>query len=335
VIEEILRIYGYNNIEITEFLGAESLANFPAVDSNKLQQNITQTLASNGFSEIINNSLTKPAYAAAVDHINPENDVVILNKLSEELEVMRQTLLFSGLEVINHNINSKQKDLKLFEFGKIYHKTEGKYQEAQQLSVFVTGNEQAESWITPSKQSQFHSLATAIAWVCQKFGLTNIENENIESNIFSFGVHYTYKNKVIAKAGMVSDKILQMNSIEQDVFYAEIYWEELVKLYQEKVSFEEISKFPEVQRDLSLVLDEGVSFQEIKKIAEKTERNLLKSINVFDVYVGKSIPEGKKAYALRFILQDNKKTLNDKTIDKTMKKLRGAFEHQLAAVIRE
>jgi phenylalanyl-tRNA synthetase beta chain len=335
VIEEILRIYGYNNIEITEFLGAESLANFPAVDSNKLQQNITQTLASNGFSEIINNSLTKPAYAAAVDHINPENDVVILNKLSEELEVMRQTLLFSGLEVINHNINRKQKDLKLFEFGKIYHKTEGKYQEAQQLSVFVTGNEQAESWITPSKQSQFHSLATAIAWVCQKFGLTNIENENIESNIFSFGVHYTYKNKVIAKAGMVSDKILQMNSIEQDVFYAEIYWEELVKLYQEKVSFEEISKFPEVQRDLSLVLDEGVSFQEIKKIAEKTERNLLKSINVFDVYVGKSIPEGKKAYALRFILQDNKKTLNDKTIDKTMKKLRGAFEHQLAAVIRE
>lgn len=335
VIEEILRIYGYNNIEITEFLGAESLANFPAVDSNKLQQNITQTLASNGFSEIINNSLTKPAYAAAVDQLNSENDVVILNKLSEELEVMRQTLLFSGLEVINHNINRKQKDLKLFEFGKIYHKTDGEYQEERQLSVFVTGNEQAESWITPSKQSQFHSLATAIAWVCQKFGLTNVENENIESNIFSFGVNYTCNNKVIAKAGMVSDKILQMNSIEQDVFYAEIYWEQLVKLYQEKVSFEEIPKFPEVQRDLSLVLDEGVTFQEIKKIAEKTERNLLKSINVFDVYVGKSIPEGKKAYALRFILQDNKKTLNDKAIDKTMKKLRGAFEHQLAAVIRE
>ncbi|WP_299458541.1 phenylalanine--tRNA ligase subunit beta [uncultured Microscilla sp.] len=335
VIEEILRIYGYNNIEISEFLGAESLANFPAIDSNKLQQNITQTLAANGFSEMINNSLTKPAYAAAVDQLNAENDVVILNKLSEELEVMRQTLLFSGLEVINHNINRKQKDLKLFEFGKIYHKTDGQYQEARQMSVFVTGNEQAESWMTASKQSQFHSLATAIAWVCQKFGLTNVENENIESNIFSFGVNYTYKNKVIAQAGMVSDKILQMNSIEQDVFYAEIYWEQLLKLYNEKVSFEEIPKFPEVQRDLSLVLDEGVSFLEIKKIAEKTERNLLKSVNVFDVYVGKSIPEGKKAYALRFILQDNKKTLNDKAIDKTMKKLRGAFEHQLAAVIRE
>ncbi|EAY23968.1 phenylalanine--tRNA ligase subunit beta [Microscilla marina] len=335
VIEEILRIYGYNNIEISEFLGAESLANFPAIESNKLQQNITQTLAANGFSEIINNSLTKPAYAAAVDQLNAENDVVILNKLSEELEVMRQTLLFSGLEVINHNINRKQKDLKLFEFGKIYHKTDGQYQEARQMSVFVTGNEQAESWMAVSKQSQFHSLATAIAWVCQKFGLTNVENENIESNIFSFGVNYTYKNKVIAQAGMVSDKILQMNSIEQDVFYAEIYWEQLLKFYQDKVSFEEIPKFPEVQRDLSLVLDEGVSFQEIKKIAEKTERNLLKSVNVFDVYVGKSIPEGKKAYALRFILQDNKKTLNDKAIDKTMKKLRGAFEHQLAAVIRE
>lgn len=335
VIEEILRIYGYNNIEITEFLGAESLANFPAVDSNKLQQNITQTLASNGFSEIINNSLTKPAYAEAVDQLDSANDVVILNRLSEELEVMRQTLLFSGLEVINHNINRKQKDLKLFEFGKVYQKVEGKYQEARQLSVFVTGNDQAESWMVPSKQSQFHSLATAIAWVCQKFGLENVKNQNTESNIFSFGVNYTYNNKVIAQAGMVSNKILQMNSIEQDVFYAEIYWETLVELYKEKVSFQEISKYPEVQRDLSLVLDQEVSFQEIKNIAEKTERNLLKSVNVFDVYVGKSIPDGKKAYALRFILQDNKKTLNDKAIDKTMKKLRSAFENQLAAVIRE
>lgn len=335
VIEEILRIYGYNNIEITEFLGAESLANFPAVDSNKLQNQITQILAANGFSEIINNSLTKPAYAEASTELDAANNVVILNKLSEELEVMRQTLLFSGLEVINHNINRKQKDLKLFEFGKIYQKTDGNYQEQQQLSIFVTGNEQADSWLMPTKQSQFHSLATAIAWICQKFGLENVESQTLESTQFSFGVNYVYKNQVIAQAGMVNDPILQLNSIEQDVFYAEVYWEALVKLYQEKVAFEEISKFPEVQRDLSLVLDEGVSFQEIKKIAKNTERNLLKSINVFDVYVGKSIPEGKKAYALRFILQDNKKTLNEKVIDKTMKKLRSAFENQLSAVVRE
>lgn len=335
VIEEILRIYGYNNIEITEFLGAESLANFPAVDSNKLQNQITQILAANGFSEIINNSLTKPAYAEASTELDVANNVVILNKLSEELEVMRQTLLFSGLEVINHNINRKQKDLKLFEFGKIYQKTDGNYQEQQQLSIFVTGNEQADSWLMPTKQSQFHSLATAIAWICQKFGLENVESQTLESTQFSFGVNYVYKNQVIAQAGMVNDPILQLNSIEQDVFYAEVYWEALVKLYQEKVAFEEISKFPEVQRDLSLVLDEGVSFQEIKKIAKNTERNLLKSINVFDVYVGKSIPEGKKAYALRFILQDNKKTLNEKVIDKTMKKLRSAFENQLSAVVRE
>lgn len=335
VIEEILRIYGYNNIEITEFLGAESLANFPAVDSNKLQNQITQTLAANGFSEIINNSLTKPAYAEASAELDTANNVVILNKLSEELEVMRQTMLFSGLEVINHNINRKQKDLKLFEFGKIYQKIDGNYQEQQQLSIFVTGNEQADSWLAPTKQSQYHSLATAIAWVCQKFGLQNVESQALESKQFNFGVNYAYKNQVIAQAGMVSDQLLQLNSIEQDVFYAEIYWETLVKLYQEKIAFEEISKFPEVQRDLSLVLDEGVSFQEIKKIAKNTERNLLKSINVFDVYVGKSIPEGKKAYALRFILQDNKKTLNDKAIDKTMKKLRAAFENQLSAVVRE
>lgn len=335
VIEEILRIYGYNNIEIGEFLGADSLANFPAVDSNKLQQNITQTLAANGFNEIMNNSLTKPAYAEALESVQADNNVVILNKLSEELEVMRQSLLFSGLEVIKHNINRKQKDLKLFEFGKIYQKIEGQYQEQQQMSVFVTGNEQAESWMRTTQQSRFHTLATAIALVCQKFGLQGIENEPIQDNKFSFGVNYTYKNQVIAQAGLVSDAMLQIGSIEQDVFYAEVYWETLMKLYKEKITFEEISKFPEVQRDLSLVLDENVSFQEIKKLAQKTERNLIKSINVFDVYVGKSIPEGKKAYALRFILQDNKKTLNDKTIDKTMKKLRTTFENELSAVIRE
>ena len=335
VIEEILRIYGYNNIEIGEFLGAESLANFPAVDSNKLQQNITQTLAANGFNEIMNNSLTKPAYAEALESVQSDHNVVILNKLSEELEVMRQTMLFSGLEVIKHNINRKQKDLRLFEFGKIYQKINGKYQEQQQLSIFVTGNEQSESWMRSTQQSRFHTLATAIAWVCQKFGLQNIENEPITDNKFGFGVNYTYKNQVIAQAGLVSDAMLQIGGIEQEVFYAEVYWETLMKLYQEKVTFEEISKFPEVQRDLSLVLDEEVTFQEIKKLAEKTERNLIKSINVFDVYVGKSIPEGKKAYALRFILQDNKKTLNDKVIDKTMKKLRATFENELAAVIRE
>jgi phenylalanyl-tRNA synthetase beta chain len=333
IVEEIIRIYGYDKIEVSEILQTDYLADFPERDKDKLQNRIGQSLSAIGFNEIITNSLTKPAYSESLN--KSTTDVVILNKLSEDLAVMRQSLLFSGLEVVAHNINRKQKDVKLFEFGKTYSKGEGKYNEKNYLALFITGNANEESWIEPAKASSFYLLKTAVAQILDKTGISGLTYDKADDKIFEQRVSLVRDKKLVVSFGQVHSKFNKMLDIKQPVFYAEFDFDFLLKNYKTGITYEEISKFPEVRRDLSLVLNKSVNFEEIRKIALQTERKLLREINVFDVYEGKNLGEGKKSYSVSFILQDFEQTLTDKVIDKTMEKLMQTFEKELGAVIRK
>ena len=338
VIEEILRIYGYDNVEIAEHLNAGFLAQFPKIDPNKIRLQLAEMLAASGFCEIITNSLTKPAYNDALK--SGQTSVVVLNKLSEDLGVMRQSLLFSGLEVLAHNINRKQKNLKLFEFGATYALENSKYLETKELAVFITGNYSAESWMLPAQPSSFHYLSSTINKIFNRFGIDKYESAAAQHPVFSYGLSYSIRQKQIAILGKVIEEITALAGVKQEVFYAVINWNALLgelSAHQQKERhiFQEISKFPEVYRDLSLILDKDVSFNQIEKIAREQGGPTLKSINVFDVYEGENIGAGKKAYAMTFTLQDQNKTLDDKTIDNMMNRFMQAYEKKLGAIIRK
>ncbi len=336
VVEEVLRIYGFENVELSENLGTEYLANFPKTNPDTLQLRITQLLAANGFNEIITNSLTKSVYAEAIQSELPHQNVEILNKLSEDLGVMCQTMLFSGLEVLAHNINRRQKDLKVFEFGKTYHLKEGKYLEKKHLALFLTGQRQMESWQQASEKIAFHDLAGSLTQIFSRMGFLKVENMTIEqSGIFQYGLTLTMNKREIGSIGLVKEKLGKLAEVKQPVFYAQLDWEYLLKAYKDGVTFKESPRFPEVRRDLSLVLDNTVTFDQIQAIARKYERSLLQSMNVFDVYEGDNLGKDKKSYSVSFTLQDFEQTLNDKTIEKTMEKLIMGFEKELGAVIRK
>ncbi len=336
VIEEILRIYGFNNIELSEHLGTEYLSDFPEKDIEKLQAKVASLLAGNGFSEIITNSLTKPSYAGLIQSDLAGENVEILNRLSEDLAVMRQSMLFSGLEILAHNINRRQKDLKMFDFGKTYHKINEKYVEKRHLALYITGNTWAETWQLKSTKVAFHTLANAVNKVLARLGFKNFQTKPIESSAtFEYGLTYIINKKECVSLGLVKAKVSKAADVKQAVFFADFDWDYLFKQYKENVAFEELSKFPEVRRDLSLVLDKEVTFDQIQKIAKQYERNLLRQVNVFDVYQGDNLGEGKKSYSVSFILQDNEQTLTDKVIDKTMERLMAAFEKEVGAVIRK
>ena len=336
IIEEILRIYGFNNIELSETLGTDFLSSFPAKDRENLQLKLSQILAANGLNEIITNSLTKPAYAALIKGDLPNDNVEILNKLSEDLGVMRQTMLFSGLEVLAYNINRRQKDLGVFDFGKTYHKIKDKYVEKRHLAIFVTGNSDSETWQMKSQKVAFHTLASAVNKVLGSLGVKNFDSKPLENSAtFEYGLSYLVNKKEVVKLGLVKPSIAKKAEVKQPVFFADIDWDYLFKQYNDKATFIELPKFPEVRRDLSLVIDKTVSFDQIQKLARNYEKNLLKQINVFDVYQGDNLGEGKKSYSVSFMLQDYEQTLTDKVIDKTMEKLMGAFEKEIGAVIRK
>ncbi len=336
VIEEILRIYGFNNIELSEHLGTDYLSDFPAKDREKLQAKVATLLASNGFSEIITNSLTKPAYADLIKADLTGENVEILNRLSEDLAVMRQSMLFSGLEVLAYNINRRQKDLRMFDFGKTYHKVNDKYVEKRHLAVYLTGNTVAETWQEKANKVAFHTLANIVNKVLNRLGFKDFQTKPIEgSATFEYGIQYVINKKEAVSLGLVKAKVAKAAEVKQGVFYADFDWDYLFKQYKENVVFAELSKFPEVRRDLSLVLDKEVTFDQIQKIARQYEKNLLRQINVFDVYQGENLGEGKKSYSVSFILQDNEQTLTDKVIDKTMERLMAAFEKEIGAVIRK
>ena len=335
IIEEILRIYGFNNIELPKHIGSTYLAHFPETDRHKVRNKVSNQLVGNGFYEMMTNSLTKPKYAE-IEGLKEEESVEMLNKLSEDLGVMRQSLLFSGLEVLTHNINRKQKDLKVFEFGKVYFKRENGYKEQERLAMFVTGDTVSEHWKANQQASDFYDLKSATLEVIGKVTKTKLTSEMIGENpIFEYGMNVTAGNKLIAQLGKVKPVLARETGVFQEIFYTNIDWDLLLKFTNDNIVFEGISKFPEVRRDLSLVVDQSVTFETIKKMAQSVERKLLKQMNVFDVYRGDKIDEGKKAYAVSFFLQDTEKTLNEKVIDKTMSRLMSAFEEDLNAIIRK
>jgi len=335
VIEEILRIYGFNNVELPEHIGSSYLADFPETDRHKVRNKVSSQLVANGFFEIMTNSLTKPKYAK-LEGRNTDESVVILNKLSEDLEVIRQSLLFPGLEVLAHNINRRQKDVKVFEFGKAYFKKDNSYIEHEQISMFITGDAVPEHWKAQQQSSDFYDLKSAVIDLIGKVTISALTSDLMSENpIYEYGMSIKVGDKSVAQLGKVKPNLCKVVGINQEVFYANIDWDLLLKFTNDNIVFEGVSKFPEVRRDLSLVVDQSVTFEKIKEMAERAERKLLKHMNVFDVYQGDKIDEGKKAYAVSFFLQDNEKTLNDKAIDKTMSRLMGAFERDLSAVIRK
>lgn len=335
LVEEVLRIYGFDNVPLSDHLGSEFISGFPQNDKNKLQIALSNMLAGGGFSEIQTNSLTKAGYHAAIKADLPQQEVEILNKLSEDLGVMRQSLLFTGMEVLAYNINRRQKDLKLFEFGKTYHKVEEKYKENTRLALFMVGNQWQETWQFKAEKASFHSLANEVQKVFTQFRLNQVDVKPIEqSDSFAYGLVYMANKKEIGRIGLVKPAIAKLCDIKSSVFYADLDWDYLLKQYKSTASYKEISKFPEVRRDLSLVLDEGVSFSQVHQLAQNAERKLLKAVNAFDVYQGSNLGEGKKSYSLSFTLQDETQTLTDSQIDAVMNKLIRSFEQELGAVIR-
>ncbi|MTI32983.1 phenylalanine--tRNA ligase subunit beta [Xanthovirga aplysinae] len=335
VIEEILRIYGYDNIPITSNLKSSYLADFPELDKENFQADITKLLASNEFNEIITNSLTKPVYAEKTEAFDEGDNVLVLNKLSEDLGVMRQSLLFNGLEVVAHNINRKQSDLKLFEFGRTYFKDKEKYREENRLGIYMTGNQQSESWRAKAQKIDFFDISGVINKILKKFNIQKYDTELVNNSIFEYGLQINVNKKTVVAFGKVNQALNQLTEVKQEVFYADIDWDFLIKTGKEGVLYEEVSKFPEVSRDLSLVIDKKVSFEKIKRIATGNAFQLIQRVNVFDIYEGENIGADKKAYSINFILQDKSKTLTDKIIDKTMTRLITAFEKELGAIIRK
>ncbi|WP_026463686.1 phenylalanine--tRNA ligase subunit beta [Adhaeribacter aquaticus] len=335
VIEEVLRIYGYNNIALKENIATSFLAKFPQPNPEELKQKISNLLTGSGFSEIITNSLTDSAYYEKGAEDKDETLARIVNYNSEELDVMRKTLVFSGLEVIRRNVNRKQKDLKLYELGKVYAKAGEKYKEQQKLALFVTGNTAAETWSQKSEKTTFHYLAGVVQNVLTKLARTDFTLQPLQHPYLSGGVNYQKNDVVLAQVGLLDAQVCKRIDVKEQVWYAELNWDYLVKNSKSQLVFEELAKFPEVRRDLSLVIDKGITFDQIKTIAQRTERKLLQDINVFDVYEGDKIEAGKKAYAISFTLLDKQQTLTDKVIDATMNRLMQQFEKQLGAVIRK
>ena len=335
IVEEILRIYGYNNIEIGDSLNSDFLSQFPKVDPGKLALKVSELLIASGYNEIVTNSLTKPEYASETEGISSDEDIIMLNKLSEDLSVLRQDMIFTGLEVLNHNINRKQKNLKLFEFGKTYKKRAGAYEEYSQLALYISGSQEDESWQKQTKSLAFNDLMSAVQAVLSKFNVQKYKSEVVQSGILNYGLEIKVSNKPLVRVGKVLEKIALLAGVKEEVFYAVFDWDLLLKQKRSDLKYSPVSKFPEVRRDLSLVIDKRVTFEQIKAITHQSERSLLRNINVFDVYEGEKIDADKKAYALSFTLQDENKTLTDKTIDKTMNRIIGAFERELGAIIRK
>lgn len=346
VIEDILRIYGYNNVEIPLSLKS-SLSVKGAEDiSYKYQNLVSEQLVGGGFNEILNNSLTRSAYYNGLECYKPENLVMLLNPLSNDLNSMRQTLLFGGLESIAHNINHKNPDQRLFEFGNCYNfhkenKKEGEvlsaYSEGARLALWICGKRVVNSWAHPDEQSSVYELKAYVENIFMRLGLdmSKVTVENSSKDIYSAALSYKMGEKLIAEIGIVSKKILKQFDIACEVYFAEINWKALVDAVKNlRVTYQEISKFPAVRRDLALLVDNAVTFEEIRRIAIDAERKLLKEVALFDVYEGKNLEAGKKSYAVYFILKDEKNTLTDKQIEKTMAKIVSSLESKLGAKLR-
>lgn len=334
IIEEILRVYGYNNVGTTEKLNA-SISNSSRFEDYKLQNIIGNQLVAQGYFEIMTNSLTSPKYVQLSEDLNSEHNVEMLNPLSNDLGVMRQSLLFSGLEAVAHNINRRRNDLKLFEFGKTYHQYTENREEHKHLSLFVTGNKHEERWNSVANPSDFFYLKGTIESVLERLGLNRLKSAATKSNVLSEGMSLSLGKKKLVDFGLIKKSVLKHFGISQNVLLADFNWDNVLEMAQHnKIKFTAIPKYPEVRRDFALLLDNSVTFEDIYTLAKQTEKQLLKNINLFDVYEGKNLPAGKKSYAVSFTLQDEHKTLTDKQIDKIMTKLQSNFKSKLGAELR-
>lgn len=348
IVEDVLRIYGYNNVEIPERMRA-SISPGRKPDPEKVRETAANFLAANGFFEMMNNSLTKSEYYSKLKTYPEERLVRILNPLSSDLNSMRQTLLLNGLEVVAYNVNRQQSDLKLFELGNVYSyapaEEDGRessmnlksYKESQKISIFVTGPGN-QSWRSKANPSSYFALKGYMELLLNRFGIevADLEYSYAPADLFSEGLVYkTQSGKEVAVMGSISQQLLKQFGIRQQVFAAEISWDVMFQLIRkQKVLYRELPKFPEVRRDLALLLDEKVSFADLRKSSFKTEKKILKSVTLFDVYRGDKIPEGKKQYAISFVLQDTEKTLTDKYVEEVMAKLLKNFTDNFGASLR-
>jgi phenylalanyl-tRNA synthetase beta chain len=334
VIEEILRVYGYNNIKTTEKLNA-SISSTSRFEDYKIQNIVGNQLVAQGFFEILSNSLTTPNYIALSEQLKEEHNITMLNPLSNDLSVLRQSLLFSGLEAISFNVNRKRSDLKLFEFGKTYHGYSDKREEFKHVSVFITGNDKSENWHETHKKSDFFLMKGIITSILDRLGISRYQESPLKNDLFAEGISLGLGKNKLVDIGLVKKTVLKHFDIAQEVIYADFKWNTILEMCKHnKIKFQAIPKYPEVRRDFALLLDDNVTFESIFKIAKQSEKQLLKAVNLFDVYQGKNLPKGKKSYAVSFTLQDENKTLTDKQIDKIMNKLQTNFEKQLGAELR-
>jgi phenylalanyl-tRNA synthetase beta chain len=335
VVEEILRIYGFNNIELLEASGTDYLADFPEQNIDRFKQAIGSTLAANGFCEILTNSLTNFDYQKRHSLAFSGEPIEILNKLSEEQGILRQTMLFTGVEACAYNINRKQKEIRFYEFGKVYQRVAGQYTEAERLALYLTGNAAADNWQIKPRAVTYHDLIQRVAEILGKCGIQLWELVKTDDQLFDYSVKILVGQKEIGRAGKVKSTLVKDFGIRQEIFYADMDTLLLFQSANPKFDVQEVPKFPEVKRDLSLVLDKHVSFDEIRKLVVATEKKLIREVTAFDVYEGENIPAGKKAYALGFTLLDETKTLTDEEIDRTMNKLMSELERKLGAIIRK
>jgi phenylalanyl-tRNA synthetase beta chain len=333
IIEEILRVYGYNNIEFSHKLNTS--ISFDSNNDIKIENVIANQLSSLGFNETMANSLTKAGYTNLTENLQEEANVVMLNPLSTDLGVMRQSLLFSGLESVSYNLNRKNNSLKFYEFGKTYHKYNDKYQEDKHLTLFVTGSRTKESWKTAVTTSDFFYLKGMVTSVLSRLGIENLKTSPTKEDVFSEGITLSLGKIKLVDFGVVNRSILKEFGIKQEVLFADFNWANVLKVSSKKNSkVSELSKFQSVKRDLALLIDCKTEFKEVYNLAFQSERILLKEVDLFDVYEGDKLPEGKKSYAVSFVLQDETRTLEDKQIDGIMQKLQQTFEKNLGAVLR-
>ena len=342
IVEEILRVYGYNNIDISGKINT-SISSRPVPDMEKIRNSIAEYLVSQGLSEIMNNSLTKSEYVDLTADFKSEENVELLNPLSKDLNVMRQSLIFGGLESIAYNVNRKSSDLQFFEFGKQYKLVTdtdkkdivSKYFEENHLLLLATGKSSGNAWNSPSLVD-FYTLSGLVAGIMAKLGVKDkVTLEEGQSETSTYVLNYMFNGKVVANVSLVSKKVLDSLDISQDVYCADINWTLLMKYSDfSDTKYKAVPKFPSVKRDLSIILDRNIRFVDLKGAAMKAEPKLLKNVNLFDIYEGSNIGDDKKSYALSFILQDETKTLTDKVIDKTMKRIYSTLEQQFNAQLR-
>ena len=346
LIEDVLRVYGYNNIEISDHVNS-TLSYAPKPDKARLQNVASDFLTSNGYTEIMSNSLTKASYYEESTSYPAERCVKILNPLSQDLNVMRQTLLFNALEAVELNVNRRNGNLKMYEVGNCYafaaekaseENTLAKYVENNRIGITVTGLKTQLSWNSKEETASFFTLRAIVERLLKRFGVDiyALQSEGLECDLYADAIVFKQGPNEVVRMGVVAPIIRKKFDIKQEVYFAEVDFDQLVKMTKKaKVQFKELSKFPEVKRDLALLVNKGVTFSQLRSIAFATEKKLLKSVSLFDVYEGDKLPEGKKSYALSFILEDKNQTLTDKQIERTMANIQAQLEQKCGAEVRK